>query len=239
MSPLMARSKRVGAARPMSRQLAAIWLLLWAGVATCQGEHTALDSGGDGPVNAAHTCKQCHLSDYEETTTPPHKSGNINTDCADCHTTEGWAPAVGYEHPQSFPLTGKHAGLTCSSCHENEPKPSTDCANCHLDDYLGSTSPPHAKVKISKDCATCHKNTGWQPAPFTPHESVFPLQTSKKHKDISCGTCHNDPKAYLTPGCLTFCHGKGEMDDEHDEEFGYEYSSEACLSCHPKGIADD
>ncbi len=217
-------------------QLALRWLGLVALAVACEGEPLA--SGGDGPTTSI-ACVDCHLVDYEKTSNPPHKINKYATTCTDCHTTESWHGGENFKHPVSFPLTGKHATVPCSGCHATEPSPSSECVGCHKDDWEFSIAPPHKQAGIPQQCSDCHTDAGWQGAKFTKHEDVFPLATSDKHNGIACTTCHNDPTEYLTVNCLAACHTKDETDKEHDEEFGYEYNTPACLSCHPKGSADD
>lgn len=60
------------------------------------------------------------------------------TDCARCHSTEGWSPEL-FDHSNTdFPLVGKHAELECSECHTRIDDEITifeierfECIDCH------------------------------------------------------------------------------------------------------------
>ena len=62
--------------------------------------------------------------DYTHTTNPNHFAADLNTDCAECHTTNpGWKPAEFIQHDaQFFPVySGEHGGEwnSCTDCHLN------------------------------------------------------------------------------------------------------------------------
>ena len=70
-----------------------------------------------------------------------------STDCASCHSVEGWTTLVFVHNTQSgFPLTGAHANVQCAGCHAKEniagqlivrfkPVPSK-CESCHAQGEL-------------------------------------------------------------------------------------------------------
>lgn len=114
-------------------------------------------------VSAPENCQTCHVS--------PH---GIDRACNTCHTsTTTWSEK---KLVHSFPLVGKHATLTCSTCHKggvqfpvpgapapalqkgelpsnaNQQKPSADCKTCH------KSPEPH----FGTECAMCHNPS----APF-------------------------------------------------------------------------
>ena len=66
-------------------------------------------------VPTGTTCVGCHNGDRSTPTIPNHLASGFPTDCASCHTTNGWKPAT-FSH--TFPIdSGKHRNLTCSTCH--------------------------------------------------------------------------------------------------------------------------
>jgi hypothetical protein len=78
-------------------------------------------------------CIACHRADYEAAASPPHRAYPL--DCRPCHGSiaEGWR-APGFSHPDRFPLTGDHGGLSCEQCHaRGYAGTSAACDSCHSD----------------------------------------------------------------------------------------------------------
>jgi len=67
----------------------------------------------------------CHLTKWQQTTTPVHSTSGpafAPTNCATCHTTQGWDSASFDHSTTGFALTGTHASPSptpCASCHVN------------------------------------------------------------------------------------------------------------------------
>ena len=94
-----------------------------------------------------------------------------------------------------YELKGKHAKVSCNSCHKNEFIPikksqksvgksylglDNKCISCHVD-Y-------HQKT-LSADCASCHDNNSFKPALNFKHQTTkYPLLG--KHADVACIKCH-------------------------------------------------
>ncbi len=101
-------------------------------------------------------CVSCHLADYNGTTDPNHRNAGFPTDCANCHGTSatGWSGAV-FNHP--FPLTGHHAGASCSDCHQTSDFRVFNCLGCH---EKATTDSHHTGVTgyqySSAACYACH-----------------------------------------------------------------------------------
>ncbi|HUF00685.1 MAG TPA: cytochrome c3 family protein, partial [Anaerolineales bacterium] len=106
-------------------------------------------------------CFSCHSQDE------PHE-GRFGTDCASCHTTDGWLPATFDHNLSGFPLTGRHAELTCEQCHTlgQFAGLSTSCTSCHAEPEF------HAGL-FGSNCAVCHSTTAWTPAKFN-GQHAFP-----------------------------------------------------------------
>ena len=75
-------------------------------------------------------CYSCHQSDFNASNNPPHVQMGLPRDCAICHSTVDWTNAK-FDHAlyAKYPLTGKHAAVTCAQCHTNNNYNSTptDC----------------------------------------------------------------------------------------------------------------
>jgi len=92
-------------------------------------------------------CYACHANN-------DNHGGRFGTDCGACHTTNGWGNASFDHGITSFPLVGKHRGVSCESCHRNGVYQglSTSCNTCHEDKHNGENG---------TDCAACHTPRGW------------------------------------------------------------------------------
>ena len=96
------------------------------------GAHEAVFKG------TAKTCEVCHADVHAG-----QFAQDDRTHCADCHTSERWAPST-FDHDKrtSFPLTGGHANVACDKCHTQTRAidgeavvfyrlAPTECAACH------------------------------------------------------------------------------------------------------------
>jgi len=113
-------------------------------------------------------CINCHLTDYNGTTNPPHQAAGFPQDCSICHTTVNWQGATFNHTTTGFALTGAHTSLQCTQCHvaNNYSLTSGACVNCHLADYNSTTNPAHAAAGFPTTCDTCHNTTSWSGATF-------------------------------------------------------------------------
>ena len=67
---------------------------------------------------ASGACANCHMTDYNGTTNPNHKSAAFPTTCDTCHTTvAGWGGATFNHTSTGFALTNAHTTLQCAQCH--------------------------------------------------------------------------------------------------------------------------
>ena len=81
-------------------------------------------------------CNSCHNANYLSTTNPNHISVQFSTDCAFCHSIDGWRPADYKEHDALYfkIYSGTHEGEwdVCSDCHTSPSNYSTySCLKCH------------------------------------------------------------------------------------------------------------
>lgn len=190
-------------------------------------------------------CIDCHREDFLATSNPNHTNAGFSQDCSVCHPINStqWTGA-GFNH-SFFPLVQGHSGPACTSCHTSGTysDANPECSSCHQEDYLATTNPNHSTMGFPLTCNICHTlEPGWKPASFTEHDSKsFPIY-SGKHKGTwtSCTECHTNSTSYSQFTCLS-CHehNKTSMDEKHREVSGYSYTSQACLQCHPGGVADD
>lgn len=184
------------------------------------------------------SCQDCHQD--------PH-AGRLGARCADCHTTAGFRvmDSQRFQHSRTrYPLTGKHAGVRCSACHQDFSTPELkkprfeSCGRCHKDAHGGTATLAGKAV----DCAECHEVSGFTPATFTiarHGSSRYPLEG--KHQTVSCSSCHRketspgaaarlgDARVVLRPAsarCLD-CH-----QDLHGGQLTSRSDKGECGSCH-------
>ena len=83
---------------------------------------------------------------------------------------------------------------------------------------------------------------GWKPAGFQVHDAQFFPIFSGKHRGEwdDCVDCHTNTGNYAVFSCVD-CHehNRTEMDDKHSGEADYQYTSMACLECHPTGTHEE
>ncbi len=159
-------------------------------------------------------CFSCHEKDDEH-------NGQLGKDCSACHLPNGWKPATVDHSKFAFHLDGKHATVSCESCHKNGVFKGTpmDCASCHIDDDAHDG-------QLGTQCAACHSPNGWKPA--TVDHSKFAFHLDGKHSEVDCESCHKNGVFKGTPMDCASCHID---DDAHDGQLGTQ-----CAACHsPNG----
>ncbi len=160
------------------------------------------------------TCITCHrASDVH--------SGKLGTDCAQCHTPEGWrGSASGFDHDFThFPLVGLHVAVPCEQCHVTRAYKDvgTDCFACHQKDDTH-------KGSLGKDCARCHSANGWRIWEFD-HAKETHFALTGAHAKLICAGCHRQPPDEVKLGTsCAYCHGP---DDVHLGQYGRQ-----CQRCH-------
>lgn len=154
------------------------------------------------------TCIDCHsrggavIAQMKPTTHIP-----TTQDCATCHKTLGWIPAI-----------FSHEGLTqsCSTCHNG----------------TNQTGKPATHIQTVKECGECHKTTAWVPAGID-HSTLAPppdgrcadchgrTATGKPARHVvttaQCDVCHKTLPVGFSWLPASFSHNPGDID---------------CKSCH-------
>jgi hypothetical protein len=156
------------------------------------------------------TCIACHQADDRH-------AGQFGTDCAQCHTPEGWQGASVDHNLTAFPLAGRHVEAVCAQCHLNNSYAGTpqSCIACH------QASDLHAG-QFGTDCAECHTPEGWLGASLDHNLTTFPL--TGRHQEAACAQCHANNSYAGTPQACIACH---QTDDRHAGQFGAD-----CAQCH-------
>ena len=186
---------------------------------------------GAGWVGLEPACLSCHED--------PHKKA-LGAQCLRCHEMSGWKPARLFDHDSSaYPLTGKHAEVTCAKCHEAarlapavnakgalvpvfKPVPHKDCADCHAD--------PH-KGRLGGSCDRCHVTTSFlaiNKKGFDHNATRYPLRG--RHASVACADCHvGFPSQGMRPafGACSSCHR-----DPHAGRATLAGRTVGCEACH-------
>jgi hypothetical protein len=184
-------------------------------------------------------CANCHMADYNGTTNPSHKTAGFPTTCEGCHATTTWTTATAFNHQAAgFPLTNAHATLQCTDCHNsqfgNYSIPNGACAQCHMKDYNGTTSPPHQAAQIPTTCDSCHTTVaGWGGATFNHATTGFALVGA--HATQLCTACHiNNNYTLNSTACIT-CHLADFNGANNPPHTGFPTD---CTTCHGTAIAN-
>ncbi len=210
---------------------------------TCEKCHTAASrkspAAALAPNGTSHwtgletACASCHEDAHR---------GALGSQCASCHDTGKWKVTPGFAHDTTdYPLTGRHATVTCNKCHlaarlsprrdaaghpvpVYRPVPHNSCAACHADPHNG---------QFGAECATCHATT--RPfkqiarGGFNHSATRFPLRG--RHAATACSACH---RGFATEqdkrpafGTCTACHA-----DAHGGNATLTGRPVDCASCH-------
>jgi hypothetical protein len=202
-------------------------------------------------------CVECHKEIAEEiernkglhATFP--RTGAPGAACVKCHSDHNgenfqmvhWDPSpTGFDHSKTgYILDGKHASVTCRSCHSPQHIASAQrpllgskdlaktwlglspvCTTCHEDKHQGRFGP---------NCAQCHSTIDWKAAKIDTHSfdhstTRYPL--TGEHVRVACEKCHSagaegKPRYAGIPfATCSACHA-----DPHKGEF-----KQSCESCH-------
>ncbi len=135
----------------------------------------------------------------------PH--GNLDRDCADCHSPERWTPVpkpTKFRHETTgFRLEGAHGQASCRGCHASLvfDHVGTACADCHKDAHRG---------ELGAQCESCHVPASWtnQTQMAQVHNRTrLPLFAT--HARLDCTSCHRGQRPFqyaTTPAECGNCH---------------------------------
>lgn len=177
-------------------------------VAACQDCHP---SGSDllfEPLGI--NCSDCHLDDYNSTTSPNHAAAGYSTQCTDCHFYNGYSWKEFSSHDQLyFPIySGEHNGVwnDCADCHTNASDYTIfSCTTCH-EHNMGDMNDEHTGVQgyvyESIACYGCHPN-GSGEGSFNHNSTGFSLTGA--HSTATCVDCHKNGTGNTSSDCFS-CH---------------------------------
>ncbi len=186
------------------------------------GERTGLERFKNAPLE----CQGCHAE-------PPAHLGLFGSACQDCHTDEGWLPAIWKGEPfdhavdAAFSLARHQLDyqgqpLTCAGCHAAQVEADVlpTCIRCHADGAEGAAFMQQHQETFGPDCLACHDGVD-RMGDFD-HNRVFVLDGA--HGELDCQECHAGQRFRGTPGECIGCHAEPEI---HAGVFG-----ERCQDCH-------
>jgi hypothetical protein len=157
-------------------------------------------------------CESCHMSDFNGTTNPAHKSNMTvfsPSQCANCHGFDTWLNAKFDHSSTGFLLQDAHATAACASCHiANNYNLSgiaqNDCGNsgCHLTTWQQTTNPSHSANATwfpVQNCTTCHNSAPitWTGGTF-PNHGATGFNLTQGHASLQCAQCHINNNYALT-----------------------------------------
>ena len=189
-------------------------------------------------------CESCHeglkfakkSSDCLSCHTDVHKS-ELGANCLRCHTTQSWriSDMVGKHQASRFPLLGRHAALSCQTCHANASQKQfagtpIDCYGCHRNDYVQSRSPNHTAAGFSTDCVQCHQVTSfvWSKG-FDHAMTAFALTGA--HTTTQCLACHKNQVFKSTATQCVACHQPSYASARNPNHVAAGFPTE-CQTCH-------
>jgi len=175
-------------------------------------------------------CIDCHLKDYNATTSPSHIASNFSKDCSLCHNQTGWLSSTFNHSASGFPLTGAHNGLACTLCHTNGYGAiPTTCVSCHLASFNSTTNPNHVTANFPTTCETCHSTTNWSNSTFNHTTSTtFPLTGA--HIALACNLCHPSNYNAIPTTCVS-CHLANFNATTNPNHITAKFST-TCETCH-------
>ena len=222
------------------------------------------------PLTGEHRhagCTDCHRADQQITRRcdgchEDAHQGRLSADCDRCHDAASWwqTDAIEQHRTTRLPLSGMHALITCSECHQRSSDRAwgslqADCFACHADDYRRSNvHPVHvgsadgSTPPFDRNCARCHRATSWAPAivpvgaflqalvaaPRLDHDLRFILSYGP-HRQADCGDCHARPDGRGPIRCIgCHAHGEAKVRAQHRQRIPLA-AGRACLGCHPRG----
>jgi hypothetical protein len=180
------------------------------------------------------SCIDCHehnKQDMDEEHSGVNGYSYNSTSCLACHPTGSSDDE--FNHNQTdFALTGVHQTTECIECHSTGfVGTSSNCFDCHQDDFNQSINPSHLTIDLSTDCASCHTtDPEWNPATFSVHNEYYALNGAHAAIANDCATCH-DGDYNNTPNSCFGCHETEYNQTTDPEHTALQFSTD-CVTCH-------
>ncbi len=182
-------------------------------------------------VGRSVDCVSCHQAALAGTHSPNHASSGFPQQCALCHSTMSWIPSSFNHSTSQFPLTGAHQAVVCAQCHVNNQYQglTTNCYDCHTQDFNTVASPNHITGNFSHTCTQCHTTTTWTPSTFNHSTTLFPLTGA--HIATTCQGCHINGNYQLHYTDCYQCHQTDFQQTTNPNHVAGNFSHD-CTQCH-------
>ena len=177
-------------------------------------------------------CFDCHSEAFRSVEMPDHAAMGFPTECAVCHSENGWQGAA-FDHVQAsgFELNGAHAIAQCVDCHADNQLAGLprDCFGCHETEFQEALEPNHVANNFPMECQNCHVEVAWQPATFDHDLTDFPL--SGAHATIQCADCHENGEFIALQTDCYACH-QIDFENANEPDHVANNFSVVCTDCH-------
>ncbi len=140
---------------------------------------------------AQQECAACHQNPHGDQFATEMADGG----CAHCHDPAGWdRPRIDHA---TWPLTGAHRIVACTSCHAPSPEDrltgrgasyrgvARECVGCHADPHAAQ----FALTEPRRQCADCHETAQFAIATFD-HAGRTGFALDGRHTAVECAQCH-------------------------------------------------
>ncbi len=177
-------------------------------------------------------CVGCHLTNFQQTTSPNHAASGIPQTCVNCHNTTSWGNASFDHNKTAFPLTGAHVSVQCMQCHSTGSYVGTptQCSACHIADFQKTTNPNHVTGGMAQTCEQCHNTTSWLQSAFN-HNTMTKFQLTGAHVGLACGQCHASGTFASTPTGCNGCHNQTFVATTNPNHIAAGFPTD-CSLCH-------
>jgi hypothetical protein len=182
------------------------------------------------------TCVSCHLTDFNNASSPNHVTSNFPQTCEVCHSTSAWQPAQ-FDHSKTgFSLVGAHTvpPRACSDCHVNNNYNITDttCVSCHQTDYNNAKTPvDHVTANFPTTCESCHDTVQWTNGKFDHASTGWTLTGAHTVPPRSCADCHINGNYNLTSTTCVTCH-QTDYNNTNNPNHAQQGIATTCEICH-------
>ncbi len=175
---------------------------------------------------AHKNCTSCHRDVHEN---------RFGQDCRKCHSETSFhqiKSTGNFNHSATgFPLKGKHASVSCTSCHSKGYSVTlkySRCTDCHKDYHRAQ----FRTASSAPDCSECHTEQGFSPTLYTlARHNNSPFSLTGAHLAVPCFDCHRKNERWefrqIGKACSD-CH-----EDIHSAVLDPKYyPGKQCTACH-------
>jgi len=203
--------------------------------------------------HAQAACNECHRGTREpslencSTCHQPPSEPHFGTECAECHSPEGWAESVASWVASAPSNPHGLEAVDCLLCHNeggSGPMPATHsgfpsewCSRCHESTFVAQVPGiPHAIPEDGDgECLLCHSEGALQPTSSL-HLEALPSTCLECHTSKPITDVPTIPHDVQGGGTCLICHGEDKTAPLPTEHAGW--PGAACLLCHQAASSD-